>query len=527
MVVMRWNVVGTSGISYYPDSFYSEFLARMKFLTTIERWQSQYLLAIALPALVTVVMWFLHGYISAANITLLYIVAVIVTAVNTATRPALAAALVSFFAFNLSFTEPKGSLFVIQKQDMLTAGLFLLTAITVGQLAARVKEQLELLQHRERFNRIELEFLEQLAAAIEPEKITEALLHAIGQLPGLEYTMVSVENGIPDWESVPQPVPAALRKALQAPLQIASGNPDSLSWQADSTLFMILNDGSKILSGLLVSNSSATTIDWVKLLASQSNLALARTRLVGDLEAERIDKENELIRSSLLSSVSHDFRTPLTSMVGAASTLLDLNDQLKEAQKKELLEAILSEARRLNSYTQKLLDMTRLGRGELKLNRSTITIDEVLNVVLKRIRQQFPNHRIKTEIKPDLSALHVHAALIEQALYNVLENACKFTPDSKPIRISCREDAHDMIIEVEDAGPGVPDSEKSKVFEMFHSADRGDCRAAGSGLGLAISKGMIGAHGGNVAIDDSLDLGGSLVRIRLPRPIENVEQNVL
>ncbi len=488
----------------------------MSFLSSRLNRRDQYILATGLPLAVTAVTWFLHGYISAANITLIYIVAVIVTAVNTATKPALVSALVSFLSFNFAFTEPRGSLLVLHNQDLLTVGLFLSTAIIVGQLAARVKEHLELLQDRERFSNIELEFLEELAAAIEPAQITTALKRAVSQLPGMDFRLIDIVDDTPVWHDDVRSLPQPLEQILTTPLKIDSTNPEHQSWQSDHSLFTLLTDGTRALAGLLVINSPPPALAWVKLLANQSNLALARTRLVEDLEAERVDKENELIRSSLLSSVSHDFRTPLTSMVGATSTLLDLSDQLSESQKKELLESILSEARRLNSYTQKLLDMTRLGRGELQLNRSTITIDEVLNVVRKRIKQQFPNHSVETQIDPDLPPIEVHAALIEQALYNIIENACKFTAEDKPIRISCRNNGGDMIIDIEDAGPGVPDNEKQKIFEMFHSADRGDCRAAGSGLGLAISKGMIGAHGGSVEMFDSHDLGGCRVRVRLP-----------
>lgn len=496
----------------------------MTLLLLRENRRHHYLLAVALPVAVTAVTWFLHGYLTAANITLIYIVAVIVTAVNTGTRPALVSALVSFLAFNLSFTEPRGSLFVLHSQDMLTAGLFLITAITVGQLAARVKEHLEQVQERERFSRVELDFLEQLATAIDQGQITGALSAAIARLPELDSELVSLEQGAPCWERVRMPVPEALRRAIETPVQVDPSNPDRQSWQAGDHVFLLLNDGRQAIAGLLVVSHAPSALDWIRLLANQASLALARTRLVADLEAERTEKENELMRSSLLSSVSHDFRTPLTSMVGAASTLLELDAQLSEPQKKELLESILSEARRLNSYTQKLLDMTRLGRGQLKLHRTTVAIDEILNVVLKRIRQQFPGHSIETAIPDDLPAVSVHAALIEQALLNVLENACKFSPHDKPIRVACRAENDRMFIEVEDSGPGIPDAEKTKVFEMFHAADRGDCRAAGSGLGLAICKGMIGAHGGSVEIGDSPRLGGCLVRIELPALAPNPEE---
>jgi two-component system, OmpR family, sensor histidine kinase KdpD len=250
-------------------------------------------------------------------------------------------------------------------------------------------------------------------------------------------------------------------------------------------------------------------------------LALSRTRLVADLEKEQVAKENELMRSSMLSSMSHDFKTPLTAMVGASTTLLELGDKLDKTQQDELLQSIISEARRLNSFTQKLLDMTQLGRGEFSLNRTTIAIDELIHVVLKRIRQVY-QHPIELKLQEDLPLINVHTALIEQALYNVVENACKFSLPDQPISITCSATASEFKIAIEDAGPGIPDSDKEKVFEMYHSADRGDRRVAGSGLGLAICKGMIGAHGGSVRIEDGPRLGGCLVIITLP--LESAEQ---
>lgn len=249
-------------------------------------------------------------------------------------------------------------------------------------------------------------------------------------------------------------------------------------------------------------------------------LAARRTRLLTDLAQERMEKERELLRSSLLSSVSHDFRTPLTAMIGATTTLMEMGDTLTKEQKRELLESVLSEAERLNNYTQNLLDMTRLGRGELRLERSWVSIEEIINVVLKRIRPLAESHRLEVNMAPSLPLLRVHPALIEQAIFNVLHNALKFSPPGTAVRLSCRESGtaagRALVLEISDEGPGIEEAERENVFRMFHTAEKGDRRVAGSGLGLAICKGMIGAHGGSVEIADAGTGQGCLVRITIP-----------
>lgn len=481
-------------------------------LLTIRR--NQYIAAVLFPLLGSAATWYLHGVISAANIALLFIVIVIVTAINTSTGPALVSALVSFLAFNVFFTEPRGSFLVLHDQDLLTIGLFLVTALVVGQLAARLREQLAQLQEREHFSNIELVYLEKLSVAIDQGDILAALENALSAITDLEFQLLPVRDNRVEWEAA-----VTLSPELRESVTTALGsNPPNGTGEmlAGAQTLHFLHDRDLVIALLIGRTDTARTRDSVRLLAHQSDLALTRMRLVADLEQERLAKDHEVMRSSLLSSVSHDFRTPLTSMVGAASTLLDLGEQLEQEQKVELLQSILLEARRLNSYTQKLLDLTRLGKGELSLNRSTLAIEEVLNIVFKRIRQQFQDQVLKLHLPPGLPVLAVHAALIEQALYNAIENACKFTRPDSSIHISCSSTGNQLLIDIEDSGPGVPDTDKERVFEMFHSADRGDRRAAGSGLGLAISKGMVNAHGGSIQILDSSRYGGCLVRIALP-----------
>lgn len=455
----------------------------------------KYLLAVVIPLPVSLLAIFPREIIPADNVALVFIIAVILTAVNTGTRPAMLSAFVSFITFNFFFTEPLHSLLVLNPQDALTISLFALTALLVGHLAARLRERVEQLQIREHFSKIELVFMERLAAAIDSNHVLMALEEALRSFSGLGFKLSRVTAS-----------------------DVALAGTDVIRKNSEIYTTRLLTDGQEQVALLhtLENSGPPDQKDSIQLLVHQTNLALGRTRLARDLQRERNGKEQEALRSSLLSSVSHDFRTPLTAMIGAASTLQEMGELLSPPDQRELLDSILSEAIRLDGYTQKLLDMTRLGYGELKLNRSTISLEEILNVVNKRFRHDGKQQRIKLELAPSLPLLNVHAALIEQALYNVIENSLKFSaPDELVVvRGSIREG--EMVIEVEDNGPGIPVLEREKVFEMFHSADRGDRRVAGSGLGLAICKGMIGAHGGRVQILDTARNTGCIVEIRMP-----------
>lgn len=474
----------------------------------------QYALACLLPATVAVITWSVYGQISAANIALLYLFLVMLIAIYTSTRPALLAALVSFLAFNISYTEPQGTLLVLHRQDLLMILLFLLVALIVGALAGRLREQLRESQIRQRLGEIQIEYTATLASAIQSKQVLHSLRAALDKATGEPSVLQELPMKDSDWQQWDQQLQASTMEQIRTHLAAA---PDKMTLELvskEGTVY-VLHDGNSFLALVLVKTGSEPILPVARLMAQQATNALSRIRLANELKSEQQEKENELIRSSLLSSLSHDFRTPLTSMMGASSTLLELGEQLSDAERSELLHSIRDESQRLNSYTLKLLDMAQLGRGQYKLNRTTIDIDELIYAVLKRVRLTYP-HEFVQDSEADLPAIEVHSALIEQALYNVIENACKFSPAEKPIIIHCRTDRANLIIRVEDYGPGIPDAEKEQVFEMFHSASRGDRRAAGSGLGLAISKGMIAAHGGDIRIQDSAQHSGCVVQISLP-----------
>lgn len=474
----------------------------------------QYVLAALLPMAIAALTWSLHGLMSAANVALLYLFIVVVTAIFTSTRPALLSAVVSFLAFTLSYTEPQGTLLVMHRQDLLMILLFLLVAVIVGPLAGRLREQLMETRARESMGEIQIQYTATLASAMTSDEVLQALRHALNTIPELGFQLQTLREQEPDWDAWDGYLQAETRTVVHNALKREPGDSTSELYSEDGQL-CILHDGVHHIGLLLLSRSTEASLNVVRLMAYQATNALKRIRLAGELKSEQQERENELIRSSLLSSLSHDFRTPLTSMVGASTTLLELGEQLSEAERRELLQSILDESRRLNSFTEKLLDMAQLGRGRYKLNRTTIAIDELIHAALKRVRQLYA-HEFVLDLQKDIPAIEVHTALIEQALYNVIENACKFTLPDQPITIQCRSHGDSMKIVIEDHGPGIPDAEKTQVFEMFHSANRGDRRVAGSGLGLAISKGMVAAHGGNIEIGDCAGHSGCRVEITLP-----------
>ncbi len=487
-----------------------------------DRWWVAALFALAMTAFATLLCLLLQAWLPAANLALVYTAAVLLTAIFTRVGPALLCAFGSVLAFNFFFTEPRGTLLMTHREDVLTAALLLFVAVVVGSLAGRLQTKIRSLQFRDSVARIEHRLLERVSLALESREVLAALQDAVTALNGSACQALHAGKGRqPEWGQAQRQPPAALRESAE---HWVSGHAGSAPPPAG---LRGVSDGEGMRVAVLTLDApplsmeaQAQNDEAIDILLRQASLGLRRIQLLGDLARERIDKERELLRSSLLSSVSHDFRTPLTAMVGATTTLLEMRSELSSAQQDELLESVLAEATRLDNYTQNLLDMTRLGQGELRLDRSWVSIEEILNVVMKRVRPLVSGQSLEVSLAPGMPLLRVHPALIEQAIFNVLHNALKFSPPGGRIQLRCaRQSAQPdagLLIEIIDEGPGIPESEREAVFRMFHSAERGDRRAAGSGLGLAICRGMIGAHGGQVRIGAPAEGSGCVVQILLP-----------
>jgi two-component system sensor histidine kinase KdpD len=252
-------------------------------------------------------------------------------------------------------------------------------------------------------------------------------------------------------------------------------------------------------------------------IAGRLSRQLARlehaTRTLQDAERKG---DEERLRASLLASVSHDLKTPLVTMLGAATTLRDLRADLSQADADELLESIISESRRLESYIQNLLDMTKLGHGNPALIRDWVSVDELWHVLAKRLARQRPGYRVKFRQEGNVATLHVNAALLEQALFNLIDNAMKAAGNEHEIVVSAHATDEWATIRVQDHGPGLPESEWDKVFDQFYTFSLGDHYEKGTGLGLSICRSILRVHGGDARIVPPEDGFAHCAELTLP-----------
>jgi two-component system sensor histidine kinase KdpD len=243
--------------------------------------------------------------------------------------------------------------------------------------------------------------------------------------------------------------------------------------------------------------------------------ALERVRLAEEARHAEIEAEAERLRSSLLSSVSHDLRTPLGVITGATSTLLQDDSRLAPSARRELVETAHEEAERLNRLVRNLLDMTRLASGAVRPRKEWHPLDEIVGVALHRLEQRLDGRKVDVRLPLDLPPIPLDDILVEQVFINLLENALKYTPPGSPIDVVAEALPGSVAIEVDDRGPGVPLEEREHIFEKFYRLKRESSSGGGAGLGLAICRGLIEAHGGKMWVEDR-EGGGARFRFRLP-----------
>lgn len=469
-------------------------------------------------------------YLSVANLSLIFLTTVLVVAVRTRMVVAVYTAILCFVADNFFFAPPIYSLTIASPDDVLTVCLFLLAALVCSRLATRLVLQVESLRTAHAQSRALLTLGQRLATSTDASGICAAGAAALAHALGCQAAML--QRDLSDAMHVAAATPADLRLQAQ---DLAAADwcerhgvqagrfTDTLN-AAPCWLLPLGGEDHRLGVAALRFPPDAGEPDpdrrsLALAMVQDIGQALARVRLADELEGARVQGETERLRNALLSSVSHDLRSPLAAIIGAAGTLADYGEQLPTSERHELQQAILSEGRRLDRYIQNLLDMTRLGHGTLKLNRDWTDVAEIVAAAVTRLRRLFPGVRVDTVLPADTVLLYVHPALIEQALFNILENAERFSPPAEAVLVVARTVANQLLIEVGDRGPGIPEEERARIFDMFYSVSRGDQATQHTGLGLAICRGMIGAHGGSVEALPR-EGGGTTIRITLPLPTE-------
>jgi two-component system sensor histidine kinase KdpD len=253
-------------------------------------------------------------------------------------------------------------------------------------------------------------------------------------------------------------------------------------------------------------------------LIDQGALAIERVRLVEDMDRVKRTVETDRLRSALLTSISHDLKTPLASILGAAGTLRDLGEKLSDAEKTDLLATIIDESERLNRFIANLLDMTKLESGAVMPNTSLHDLGEIVGSALRRASKILARHRVELEFAPDLPMLELDAVLFEQVLFNLLDNAAKYAPPETTIRILGWRESGTVYVQILDEGRGIPLADLEHIFDKFYRAQKGDHVRAGTGLGLAISRGFVEAMHGTIVAGNRTDRSGAVFTIRLPVP---------
>jgi two-component system sensor histidine kinase KdpD len=483
-----------------------------------------YALAVVATILASALAWAVASVLPLPNISLVFLAAVLLVAVRSSLGPALACAALSFLTYDFLFIPPNFSFSIQREEDVLTLLFFLLMAALTGNLAARQRRQLQALRDTQEETTELLDLSRKLTAATDRQAVVSAAAQHLNGWSDVQLCLLN-RDGQNGWK-VETGGPLEFTEAERAAADWAWQHDQPAGAGTGTLPFgrwwwwpLSVEDGPLALLGVCAREGQTLSGQRRRLLTALSQplaQALARAQLADDLEAARLHGETEQLRSALLASVSHDLRTPLTSMRGSIDSLLALGEAIPLEDRRELLEGTRDEAERLDRYIQNLLDMTRLGHGALKLARDWVSPADIVGSALNRLRAVLASLQVSTEVPADLPLLFVHAALIEQALINVMENAARFSPPRGRLQLRAGADDSELFFSVSDEGPGIPEEERAKIFDMFYTAARGDRGGQGTGLGLAICQGMVGAHGGRISVADGIDGRGTCITLHLP-----------
>jgi two-component system sensor histidine kinase KdpD len=452
------------------------------------------------------------------NLSMVFLMSVLISAINFGVWPAIYASVLSFFVYNFFFIPPLYNFTIAEPYELLALVIFLIVAVVTATMAGRVRNQARISADRVRAMRRLYEFTRRLSGLATPDGIAEGAageIHASLARPVVVLLEQGDDLGLAAaWPPEDALDTAAMTAARWAYSHAEPAGADTGTLPIIPWYFVPLRIGEKKLGVIGVSkdkdappfDSEARTL--LDTLSEQTAAALERAMLASEMAGAKTATETERIRNTLLASISHDFRTPLASILGAATSLLSYGDKFDATAKDDLLGQIKQETEDLDEMVRNLLAITRVDAGALELRRDWIDLREIVDRVVSAVRRRNAPQRITIEMPSDLPLVRADAALVEQAIGNIVANALVHTSRDTHIVIDAEKEATRVAIRVTDDGPGIAPDILSNIFDRFSKGDGGDIlrdRGAGVGLGLAIAKGIMDAHGGSIEADSPVD----------------------
>lgn len=457
------------------------------------------------------------------TVPLLFLTAVLVSAVAFGLWPSLLACLASALAYNFFFLPPLYTFTIADPQNVIALFFFALAALIVSNLTARVRAQAITARARARTTEELYLFSRKLAVAANLDDLLWATAHQIALMLKVHVVLllpeadgIAVRAGFPPEDQLDEADLAAARwcwdknhpagrgadtlpgaRRLFLPMQTGRGAVGVIGIDRDEPGPLLTPDQQRLLDAL----------------ADQAALAIERVNLVEAVDRARLAVETDRLRSALLTSISHDLRTPLASILGSATSLSGTMDA---ATREALTQNIQEEAERLNRFIGNLLDMTRLESGPLPIKTVPTELADVVGSALGRAGKVLASHGVELRLEPGLPLLDVDEVLLEQAVFNLLDNAAKYTPAGSRITVAAWREGGQVKLQVLDEGAGLPPAELERVFDKFYRAGGADHRRAGTGLGLAICRGFIEAMGGSVVAGNRTGHSGAVFTVSLP-----------
>jgi two-component system sensor histidine kinase KdpD len=468
------------------------------------------------------------------NVDLIFLTAIVGVAVTYGLWPSLLATVVASLCYNFFFLPPIYTFTITDPTNVAAFVVFTLLSILVSNLAARGRSQMTVANERVRSIESLYAFSRKLAGAGTLDDVLWATAHQIASMLRVRVVLllpeegsIAVKAGYPPEDTLEEADLAAAKWTWE--YNRAAGR-DSDTLPGAKWLFLPMRTGrgpvgvlgiTKDGPGPLLRSEHTRLLDA---LSDQGALAVERVHLVEDIDRVRRTAETERLRSALLTSISHDLKTPLAAVLGAAGALRDMSKSFDDDAKADLLATVIDESERLNRFIANLLDMTKLESGAVIPNAALHDVGEVIGSALERASKILAKHRVEVEISSDLPMVLVDPVLFEQVLFNLLDNASKYSPADTTITIQSWRDRETVCLQVLDEGDGIPAEDLERIFDKFYRARKGDQVRAGTGLGLAISRGFVEAMQGKIVAANRPDRSGAAFSITLPTPRTTEQQ---